>query len=442
MINENWVYSSWLSKQCGPGSAAPKRLYNALGTAKDIYNCTDFSGIQLTEKQKQNLLDKNIKEAEYSVNVAINIGFKIITYDDINYPQKLKKISNPPCILYYKGTFPDFDDYYSVGIVGTRKATFNALDAANGMAEYLGSKGVLVISGLASGIDRESHIGAVNSGGFTAGISGVRAGKIYPRENKEIYDELYKNGVVISEYAPDSADNKSNFPIRNRIITGLSDALLIIEAPEKSGAIITAEKAISENRPVFVYPGDYKANQGGRILIGKGAIPVIHASEILNFFKEIDFKKKFYPVFIPTEPQEDIFSKLKEAGYSYTVWRKAFSPPNRTVKKAISDESMTDNISISSNIQQSAKAEKVEADNIGNKNIETEKVETENQTIPQGLTPLEEAVYKYILKNKIVSTDIMITDLNQSSGDILSCASLLEIYGYIKRLPGDKWCIL
>ncbi len=457
MINENWIYSAWLSKQCGPGSAAPKRLYNALGTAKDIYNCTDFSGIQLTDNQKQNLLNKDLKNAEYSVNVAINIGFKIITYDNVTYPQKLKKISNPPCIIYYRGAFPAFDDYYSVGIVGTRKATINALDAANGMAEYLGSKGVLVISGLATGIDRESHIGAVNGGGFTAGISGVKAGKIYPQRNKEIYDELYKNGVVISEFAPDSDDRKSNFPIRNRIITGLSDALLIVEAPEKSGALITAEKAISENRPVFVYPGDYQANQGGRLLIAKGAIPVIHAAEILDFFEEINFKKKFYPVFKPSEPSDYIFLKMKEAGHSYTVWKKAFPPSDRTAKSnSVLAESGADNISPSKENKQSLESDiislsgqnkqSLESDNISlseqNKQILESYSATENQTVPQGLTPTEEAVYKYIMKNKDASTDLLIADLELPSGDILSSASLLEIYGYIKRLPGDKWCIL
>ncbi|MBO7253780.1 MAG: DNA-protecting protein DprA, partial [Clostridia bacterium] len=180
--NSEDVYSAWASIRLGIGNAAFKRLYSALGSAEKIYKLSDYSEFGITEKQAKRLSDKDLNEAEKCISSSIDKGFIPISYGSEYYPKKLKQLSNPPSIIYCKGNVPDFDKYFCVGIVGTRAPSQNALKETYNLSSELSKKGILIISGIALGIDSQAHSAALVENGFTVGVSGVKAGQIYPKK--------------------------------------------------------------------------------------------------------------------------------------------------------------------------------------------------------------------------------------------------------------------
>ncbi|MBE6649105.1 MAG: DNA-protecting protein DprA [Ruminococcaceae bacterium] len=397
--NKDYVYYAWLSHRLGAGSSAFKRLINIFGDAKSIYECRDLSPYGLTEKQLSSLADLDLKNEERAINAALNTGFSIIHYNDEIYPKKLKLLSNPPAILYVKGIIPDFDKYFSVGIVGTRHPSAESLKMTQKISSDLSKKGVIVISGLAFGIDSEAHSAALKNGGFTVGISAVKAGQIYPKENEFLYSKMYQNGLVICEHSPVSQVEKSAFPTRNRIISALSDALIMMEAPEKSGALITAEKSLSLKKPVFVPYGDITKNSGGRKLLEKKALPLSSEYDILNYFSGLSDK---HFMEIKDDKSEKIIDVIPEEKHFILTNEKASETSRVAEAYSVNDES----------------------------------------NVPEELDDVEKKIYLYLKKNFSASTDQLSRDLALSSVEATSSASMMEIYGYIKRMPGDKWSIL
>ncbi len=218
--------------------------------------------------------------------VITNIVQKI-TLNSKNYPELLKQIYDPPKQLYILG---DLTDQLSLinnplAVVGTRKASTYGKKTTNYFVRTLAKAGLTIISGLALGIDSIAHQSTLEVKGRTVAVLGSGLNVIYPPTNKNLAQEIIKsNGVIISEYPPNTRPSKQNFPTRNRIIAGLSLGVLVIEAPEKSGALITARAAIEQGREVFVVPGSiYNENSAGcHFLIKAGAKPVTKPEDILE----------------------------------------------------------------------------------------------------------------------------------------------------------------
>lgn len=413
--NEDNVYYAWISARLGVGSAAFKKLYELLGSGRKIYESTSYEKAKLTEKQLSKLLDKNLNDAKKSIDSAIYSGFIPVSYESEHYPEKLKKISNPPAILYCKGKLLDFDKYHCVGFVGTRKPSRQSAEYSKSLAAQLAKEGVFIISGIASGIDAEAHFGALSERGITAGISGVKAGQHYPTENSKLYNDLYRNGVVICEHSPADIVQKGAFPIRNRIISALSDALIMAEAPLKSGALITAEKCLSLRKPVFVPNAHFETNEGGRMLLENGGIPLNSKDDVLEFLNTLSHKEyweikeeDFFPFeFIPKKRPQTTVSKESENKYT-SVYNTEIIPEEKSEEKT---------------------------------NYIPEN-KPESKEIISGLSKEENDVYNFILSNGSVSTDQIIKALKLSSMEVTASASMLEIYGYVRRIPGDKWSII
>jgi DNA processing protein len=203
---------------------------------------------------------------------AQKLGLEILTYEDDGYPENLKNIPGLPIVLYVKGRFTP-EDKYSIGIVGSRRGSFYGLSAAEKFAIDLSSFGFTIVSGMARGIDTAGHKGALKFGGRTIAVMGSGFNHIYPAENKELSEEIARNGAVISEFPLDALPLKQNFPRRNRIISGLSLGILVVEAARNSGALITADFALEQGREVFALPGkvDSPTSFGTNDLIKQGA---------------------------------------------------------------------------------------------------------------------------------------------------------------------------
>lgn len=207
----------------------------------------------------------------------------LLTWEDENYPRRLKQIDTPPPVLYLQGSLTSADDW-AVAVVGTRRVSPYGQQVAELVAGFLARNGVTVVSGLALGVDSIAHRTALDAGGRTIAVLGSGLDKVYPPENRKLAEEITGRGALISDYGLGTPPDRGNFPARNRIISGLSLATVVIEAGQKSGALITANFAADQGREVFAVPGKIFAPQskGTNDLIRKGAHPLLAPEDLLE----------------------------------------------------------------------------------------------------------------------------------------------------------------
>jgi DNA processing protein len=210
-------------------------------------------------------------------------GIKILTWQDETYPQRLKEIDQPPPVLYVRGEYLP-DDLFAVAIVGTRRATAYGRQITEELSSFLAANGLTVISGLARGVDAIAHQTSLKAGGRTIAVLGSGVDKIYPPEHRGLAEQVMQRGAILSDYALGTPPEASNFPPRNRIISGLSLAVVVVEAGETSGALITAEFAAEQGREVFAVPGSILAPQskGTNKLIQNGALPLLSVNDLMQ----------------------------------------------------------------------------------------------------------------------------------------------------------------
>lgn len=210
-------------------------------------------------------------------------GIQVLTWEDEAYPARLKEIDQPPPVLYIRGEYLP-DDLFAVAIVGTRRVTPYGRQVTEELAAYLGANGLTVVSGLARGVDALAHSAALQAGGRTLAVLGSGVDRIYPPEHRALAEKIMERGAILSDYAPGTAPDASNFPPRNRIISGLSLAVVVVEAGETSGALITAEFAAGQGREVFAVPGNILAPQskGTNRLIQQGALPLLTPQDLMQ----------------------------------------------------------------------------------------------------------------------------------------------------------------
>lgn len=210
-------------------------------------------------------------------------GIQVLTWEDEGYPSRLKEIDQPPPVLYVRGEYLP-EDLFAVAIVGTRRVTAYGRQVTEELAAYLGANGLTVVSGLARGVDALAHTAVMQAGGRTLAVLGSGVDRIYPPEHRLLSEKIMERGAIISDYAPGTPPDASNFPPRNRIISGLSLAVVVVEAGETSGALITAEFAAGQGREVFAVPGNILAPQskGTNRLIQQGAQPLLTPQDLMQ----------------------------------------------------------------------------------------------------------------------------------------------------------------
>jgi DNA processing protein len=221
------------------------------------------------------------------IELAMEKGFHIVTLNDPRYPERLKEIPDPPPYLYVWGILPLHA--HAIAIVGSRNATSYGLKTARSLARDLSLSGVHIVSGMARGIDTAAHYGALDAGKATTAVLGSGLGYIYPPENKDLFHKIAENGAVISEFPVNAGPNAYNFPLRNRIICGMSLGTVVVEAAKKSGSLITARLALEQGREVFAVPGSINSfkSAGVHRLLKEGAALVENVRDILDAFPYI-----------------------------------------------------------------------------------------------------------------------------------------------------------
>ncbi len=282
-----WV---WLSELAGLGNQTRLALLEHFNTPEDVYYA-DEGEILLTEgmtrREADALKAKDLTEAEKILTDCERLELQVLTLRDAAYPVRLRSIYDPPCLLYLRGRLPEVDELPAVAVVGTRKASPYGIRCAEDLAFGLADAGAVVVTGLARGIDSMAAQGALRAGGTVIGVLGGGVDVIYPKENGWLYDDVAAAGCLISEYPPGTEPLPAHFPIRNRIMSGLSIAALVVEAPVRSGALITAGMALDQGRDVFAVPGPIYAenSKGCNRLIRDGAGVAAEPWDILRDYE-------------------------------------------------------------------------------------------------------------------------------------------------------------
>src|SRR5512136_339040 len=270
----------------GIGPAKLRALLDHFGDLETAWraNSTDLREAGLDRRALEYLLAARASlDLEAEVARVARVGAKADTWDDPDYPPLLKSIAAAPPLLYVKGGFATADQW-AVAIVGTRRATAYGREVARTLATDLARSGVTIVSGLARGIDAAAHQAALDAGGRTIAVLGHGIDFVYPPEHRQLAGHIIERGALVSDYAIGTAPDGKNFPPRNRIISGLSLGVLVVEGDESSGARITADFALEHGRDVFAVPGNIlqRSSRLPNKLIQQGATPVLAASDILE----------------------------------------------------------------------------------------------------------------------------------------------------------------
>lgn len=297
-------YWLWLSSLRGVPNQMKLSLLGYFGTPERIYmaDSGEYLLVDGMTRQCAELLEnKSLREADRILGDCERLGLRILTLHDTEYPDRLRNIYDAPILLYVKGRLPLFDDEVAVAMVGARRSSDYALRVSEQLSYQLASQGAVVVSGLAAGGDAAAHRGALRGGGFTAAVIGGGHDIVYPYENRYLYEDIAVRGVILSEYPPRTHHDGRHFPVRNRIISGLSLGVVVTEAAEKSGTLITAGRALDQGRDVFAIPGriDEPGCAGSNRLLRDGAMVVTEAWDVLAHYVSR------YPHKLHTKPQQN-----------------------------------------------------------------------------------------------------------------------------------------
>ncbi len=278
-------YWLWLANRTGLTARMANRLLRDFGSPERLFFAdeAEMNAAGVPVRTQQLLQKRSLVESRQIIERCRGLGQQILTMDDAQYPARLQNISDPPLVLYVRGSLPDLDNEAVVAVVGTRSCSEYGTRAARRIAGEYAARGGVIVTGLAKGIDTAAAEGALANGGLVIGVTGGGADVIYPAENRSLFEAVEKHGAIISEYPPGTSCDAWRFPVRNRIMSGLSLGVLVVEAPHRSGASITAGQALEQGRDVFVVPGpiDQASCVGSNRLLKEGAMPVTCGADLV-----------------------------------------------------------------------------------------------------------------------------------------------------------------
>lgn len=393
----------WLSLHFGAGSRIYHKLYAHFGSLEAIYDSDDadvamIDWLDLSRKKK--LLDKSLSHAEEVIEWCYEHDVEIITPSDKNYPEFLRLIDDYPAVLYCKGRLPDFKNELCISVVGTRKMTVYGQKNAYELGFGLAKGGATVISGMALGIDCTAQKGALYAGGSSVAVLGSGIDVCYPRENRALMDKIINVGAVITEYPPHTPPNGTNFPVRNRIISALSPATVVVEADKNSGALITANKALAQGRMLFAYPGPVRnfSTEGTNQLLREGARVATCAIDILEQFLD-----RYSNLNLSASKEKPVFAKTVKVAASFND--DSFYGSKEKVKAPVS------------------------------KVITKEEIVRFDRT---KLSPDEQAVYDAMVFDKPNAYDTL-ANIGFDASKLASILMMLEISGAVESTPGGYY---
>lgn len=286
MKDRDRLFEIWFSLRCGIQNKEFQPLLETYGTPYDLYKAdeNELEGLPCSQSLKLRLADKSLKDASRIMEYCKQNHIHILFWQDEDYLASLRPLRDPPILLYYRGNLPDLSRKLCISVVGTRSMSEYGKRIAYKIGYELGAAGAVVVSGMALGNDGVAAAGTILAGGSTVAVLGCGIDVTYPREHSRLFTEITARGAVMTEFAPGTPPEGKNFPIRNRIISGLSQGTVVVEGDLKSGAMITARTAILQGRDIYAFPGNVgETNSAGtNSLISDGAAIALSARDILE----------------------------------------------------------------------------------------------------------------------------------------------------------------
>ena len=400
---ENILYEIWLTTCLYAGSAAYEKLFEHYPSAYEIYRAdpAELERIGVSEKLIARLSRKDLRHATEAAEFCLKKDVKLIVRGEDGYPKRLDSIPNPPYALYVKGSIKSAENEYSTAVVGTRNMSEYGMRMAYKISYELASAGAAVVSGMALGVDGVAAVGALEAGGDTIAVLGSGLDKVYPPAHRKLMGIIAERGALVSEYAPGTPPMSGNFPLRNRIISGLSRSTLVIEGNTNSGSMLTAREAIRQGRDIFAIPGNVGVSNalGTNVLIRDGARVALCARDIIAVRndKGVDFDR-----LAEAELNSDLdIGRLEPA-------------PQKTEKKKSAPKRKTETAA-------------------------TEPMpETQKSSRPMPPEGIMRDIYESMPVGTPVSADFF-SGFGLDSGKLVGYISMLEVSGYIISIPGGTY---
>ncbi len=442
------IYWVWLAEKNGAGSAdALKLLEHFPGGAKDVYEATyeQLAACKGVGRQfLERLGEHDLSRAERTLEFCFMNGIRVIPCTSPNYPRRLHDLHNKPLVLYARGMIKDLDERFCVSIVGTRTMSSYGKHMAFTLARQLIAYGAIIISGAAYGVDSAANNTAVFMEEPTVAVLGTGVNVPYPASNKDMLDWIAANGMVVSEFEPNTPPYGKNFPIRNRIMSGLADAVIVVEGSARSGALITARCACDQGRRVYAVPGNVGApnSVGPNRLIRDGAKLVTCAEDIVE-----DFADRFNLGKIDRIVSSDKYIRY-EYNHSIPVQaeNKPLSPKEQgklapmdvpPIKKAVGAKKLPD-VPSPTDYRKNAKRGSIEKVSEPPRPVPTVADEKERESILSCLDEVQRRVLDAIPDGASVTTD-NIAQTGIPTDEVLASLTMLELYSAVEALPGGLY---
>lgn len=405
-----WV---WMTQRKGLGAVKIGALFRHFGTAEAVYlaDRADYARVEGIDRNSiASLMEKDLSAAERTLDDCYRQRVNLLTCQDAGYPNRLKNISDPPVLLYYRGQVPAVDEEPIIAMVGSRRCTPYGLLCAKRFGFHVASCGCVVASGGARGIDTMALRGAVSAGKPVICVLGCGVDVVYPKENEALFRDVESNGWLLSEYPPGTPPEGRHFPVRNRIISGLSVGVLVVEAAEKSGALITANLALEQGRDVFAIPGNIgvPSCKGSNKLLKEGAIVAEYGWDVAGEYAD----------------------RFPDKIHNYTHSRLL----SLSEKEAVSAQQIL--VSNQSEITPMCEAKLAEK--------KSEPIQQPEYIDPEEILPsLTETEQKIIqmLKNGRLHVDTIIAQSGLGTSTVLAALTMLEVKHFIQRYPGKYFSL-
>lgn len=402
----HWI---WFAEMKDISLLHKHRLLERFGDPEELYRMSEEALLQagLPEKEQIALADKELWKAEQIAERCAKRDIGVLPVLDSAYPKRLRNSPDAPIVLYYKGVLPDWEARPFIGVVGTRKASAYGLQVAHQLGSQIASCGGFVVSGGAAGGDTAAMQGAMAAGYPVVGVLGCGVDVVYPYSNRKLFEAIVKEGCLISEYPPGTEARSWHFPARNRIISGVSNGVLVVEAPQKSGALITARFALEQGRDVFVVPGNINSPtcEGSNAMLQEGATPVLSGWDVVSGYEFLYPGKLQKNLTVALYSQEETPAKVAQS----PVYLE--NSPNKT-----------------------AESGKIPIDN-GDKSPYIELVK-DRPTLNE-----EEQAVLACLKESPQEASFLMDALDMPSGKILSILTMLTVKGYAQKHPGGSFSL-
>ena len=395
---EYWL---WLTTRRGLGRQGMHAALRRFGSPEAVFyaDAEAYRGIEGL-KNAEPLEDKDLTEPRRILSECHRKSIHILTWQDAAYPARLRSIDDPPLLLYYQGTLPDIDAEPVVAMVGTRHASLYGLQQGKMLGYQMGRLGAIVASGGADGVDTVCLTGALTAGSPVIAVLGCGVDVSYPAKNRGMFEDIRYHGCLISEFPPGTPPLPENFPVRNRILSGISVGVVVVEAPEKSGALITASRALEQGRDVFALPANVGSptSAGNLQLLKDGAILISEGADVMREYAAL------YPD------------------------RIAFQPPAVPMTLTAAETKAAQPAKVAQGRTFPKKDDKKDVDNLENRDY------IDVQEILPRVSADEAEVLRQLESGK-QPVDRMIDETQLPAGRVLSALTLLEVKGFVKRLP-------